>query len=376
MFTRFICSLFMALAIMSMLPARASTWLQRGMQEYRRGDYASAARTFRQAAQADPNNDLAHYHLANSLLKTGNRSEAMKEYQRAYALSGSNEMTANCKRVLDLYHVNLPDVQTRSSRATSAVNALTPYTTRSLDELNEMARRKTAGRREMESHQGGPDVFKETPENSGLLKEDWDRWIQNFRLEFNTDLFRELRARAIRRPSGHINVVFSVDDRGRLRSRILRSDANENFNESVLASTRHLDQSRCLRFPHDSKIHGFNFSMGWDYGSPKPMSREEVIALLRSRNGSANLINPSGVQASAGRLNATGTGATLSAQDVAGSLQSNRVGSSLSAGQAGGLALPSFQTNVSAQLLPKKKPVELKAEAGLIETGKKKSKHK
>src|SRR5581483_11850290 len=121
MFTRFICSLFMALAIMSMLPARASTWLQRGMQEYRRGDYASAARTFRQAAQADPNNDLAHYHLANSLLKTGNRSEAMKEYQRAYALSGSNEMTANCKRVLDLYHVNLPDVQTRSSRATSAV---------------------------------------------------------------------------------------------------------------------------------------------------------------------------------------------------------------------------------------------------------------
>lgn len=358
----------------------ATDWLSRGIAQYAHGQYANAVSSLSQAVREDDGNDLAHYHLANALLKTGSQSRALQEYQRAYALSGNFEITTNCKHVLEMYHVKLPDIVTRSSRSTNATRQLTPYSTKSLEELNSMAQRKTPS--SMESHSGGPEVFKESPENSGLLKEDWDRWIQNFRLEFNTDLFRELRQRGIRRPSGQSQMVFSVDTSRRLRARILRTNANENFNESLLTSTRRLDGTNCLNFPRDSKIKGFNFTMGWDYGAPKPMTREEVVAILRSRNTNANIMRPGGLGATAGRINNTGVGATLSSNDVNGAIKSGDVNGALSAGrtgaltagQAGSVGLPSFKTDVSGLILPQEKPVELKAETGALEDPKKKKK--
>lgn len=345
--------------------------LQRGVQEYRSGQYANAVKSFQTAVKADPHDDLAHYHLANSLLKTGNKAAAIKEYQEAYSMASSEQMTQNCRSVLDLYKAPLPTILTRSSRSISAVTQLSPYATKSTEELSKLAAQRSRGRvRNLESHPGGPDSFKEAPENTAGLKEDWDRWIQNFRIGFSTEFFRELRAVGMRRPSGQSMCVFSVDNKGKLRARIVRSNARYSFNDSLLATTRRLDHTNLLRFPKDSRINGFNFTMGWDYGAPQPMSREEVIAELQRTN--ASIARPDALGATAGRLGVTNVSGTLSSNDVNGQLSSSGANGKLSdkdglmAGQAGSLGLPSFNTSVSGLVLPPTKPVELDAKSGTL----------
>ena len=359
----------LALVLIQLAGAGNQVVLQRGVQEYKTGQYARAVTSLSLAVKADPHDDLAHYHLANALLKTGKKDLAIKEYQQAYSMASSTQMAMNCKAVLDLYKAPLPDILTRNSRAAHAVTELTPYTTKSVDQLNALAAQRNKNK-PLESHPGGPDVFKEAPESSGALKEDWDRWIQNFRLVFNTDLFRELRNRSIRRPSGQSLMVFSVDSNGRLRGKVARTNANYNFNDSLLNSTRRLDHSACLRFPHDSRIKGFNFTMGWDYGSPQPMTREEVIAELSRTN--ASLGRSGSLSANAGRLSSNGVSTQLSTNDVNGSLSAKNGSGSVSAGATGlsaaanGAGSPIYDTSVSGQVLPRQKQQELDAKTGSL----------
>lgn len=358
-----------ALVLIQLAGAGNQAVLQRGIQEYKSGQYAKAVGSLSLAVKADSHDDLAHYHLANALLRTGRKSDAIKEYQQAYSMASSTQMAINCKAVLDLYKAPLPDILTRNSRAAHAVTELTPYTTKSVDQLNALAAQRNKNK-PLESHPGGLEVFKEAPENMGVLKEDWDRWIQNFRLVFNTDLFRELRTHAIRRPSGQSLMVFSVDSNGRLRGKVARTNANYNFNDSLLNTTRRLDHSACLRFPRDSKIKGFNFTMGWDYGTTQPMTREEVIAELQRTN--ASLGRGGALSANAGRLNTNGVSAQLSANDVNGSLASKNANGSLSAGASGlnatasGAGPMNYDATVSGQVLPRAKQQELDAKTGSL----------
>jgi hypothetical protein len=352
--------------------------LQRGVQEYRSGQYSNAVRSLSAAVQADPHDDIAHYHLANAYLKVGNKTSAIKEYQAAYSMASSQQMTQNCRSVLNLYKAPLPTILTRSSRSVAAVTQLAPYSTKTTEQLNAMVEQQNKGRvRNLESHPGGPEKFKEAPEN-GALKEDWDRWIQNFRIEFSTQLFRDLRSRGVRRPSGRSLLVFSVDKNGRLRSKVVSSNARHNFNDGLLATTRLLDHTNRLRFPKDSRISGFNFTMGWDYGPVLPITREEVIAELQRTN--ATLTRPNSLGATAGRLAASDTSGTLSTNDVDGTLSSNGVSASLAdkdglrAGKAGALGLPSFNTSVSGLVLPPAKPVELDAKSDSLTVPGKESK--
>lgn len=359
------------LLVIQLVCAGDQVALQRGVSEYRSGQYANAVKSLQAAVKADPHDDVAHYHLANALLKTGNKSAAIKQYQEAYSMSSSEQMTQNCRSVLDLYKAPLPTILTRSSRSISAVTQLSPYATKSTEELSRLAAQRSRGRvRKLESHPGGPDSFKQAPENTAGLKEDWDRWIQNFRIAFSTEFFRELRALGMRRPSGQSLLVFSVDNHGKLRSRVVRSNARYSFNDSLLATTRRLDHTNLLRFPKDSHIDGFNFTMGWDYGVPQPMSREEIIAELQRTN--ANIARPSALGATAGRLGANNVNGTLSSNDVNGTLSSSGVNGTLSsakdglAGEAGALGLPTFNTSVSGLVLPAAKPVELDAKSGKL----------
>jgi hypothetical protein len=364
-----------ALVLIQLTAANNQAALQRGVQEYTSGQYAKAVSSLSLAVKSDPHDDLAHYHLANAYLKTGRKADAIKEYQQAYSMASSQQMAMNCKSVLDLYKAPLPDILTRNSHSTHAVTELSPYTTKSIDQLNALAAKRNKGQ-SLESHPGGPEVFKESPENIGALKDDWDRWIQNFRIVFNTDLFRELRGHAIHRPSGQSLMVFSVDSNGRLRGKVARTNANYNFNHSLLNSTRRLDHTACLRFPKDSKIKGFNFTMGWDYGVTQPMTREEVIAELRRTN--ATVARPGTLSATAGQLNSANVSSQVSTNDVNGSLANKGTSGSLTAGQANGpgaaspgAGLPSFNTSVSGLLLPKPKPQELDAKQGEMPEGKK-----
>lgn len=365
----------------------AQMWLDSGLREYASGRYADAARSFSMAVREDPASDIAHYHLANSLLRIGHRARSMQEYQTAYTLSRSAELSENCRRALEAYGQRIPVVRRESLGVHRERLKLSPVEVDSVKHINDLAAGRSGGRSSLtESHSGGVEVFKGAPENKGQLRADWNAWIDNFRMAFNGQLGKELRARGQMRRSGRARMVFSVDTRRKLRGKIVDSDAPEAFNVSLIETTRKMDGWQDLTFPHDSAIPGFNFTMSWDYGAPLPDGQTDTTAALRRTT--AGLRTPAGQHGTAGSLgvgrvsgqigagqtggalSAGKTGGALSTQAVSGKIgagkitgqlgQSGATGA-LSAGGSDGLPLPTFDTSVTGLLLPKKKMEELKA---------------
>lgn len=366
--------------------------IARGIQAYNSRQYASAINNLQSAVNRDPENDTAHYYLGNSYMAIGHKQHALQEYSRAWQYSMDGEMLDNCARVLEAYRQPLPH---RTPKARKSAPGLNPYTTGSLQEMNRLAEtHNSQARRAMESHTSSLDVFKSAPENADGMNRAWDDWILKYRYAFNNVLKTYT---GMRKRSGKTRMVFSVSKGGRLRGRIVDTDAPVFLTDAMLATTRKLDGDPGLTFPSGSQIAGFNFTMTYDYGAPEP--EPTTTATLRTTNTNASLRTPAGQHAVAGKLTGTQVGAnlsstntsatlatkgtnvglklpegaranaagTLAGTDVSGKVGAGSTSAGLSAGQTDGLsgnadgALPTVSTDVSGLLLPKPKLPELKA---------------
>lgn len=369
--------------------------ITRGVQAYKARQYPSAINNLQAAVSRDPENDTAHYFLANSYMAIGHRQHALQEYAKAWQYSMDGEMLDNCARVLETYRMPLPR---RTPRARRSAAGLNPYTTGSVKEMNRLAETHSSqARRAMESHSSSLDVFKSAPESKDGMNRAWDDWILKYRYAFNNVLKTYTGGQ---RRSGKTRMVFSVSQSGRLRGRIVDTNAPIFLTNAMLATTRKLDGDSGLAFPAGSQIPGFNFTMTYDYGAPLP--EPTTTAALRTTSTSAALQSPKGQSAVAGKLTGTRTGADLSSTSTAASLSSKTTnaglkvpegerasaagtlagtdisgrigGGSASAGLKAdpddGMTLPTVSTDVSGLLLPKPKMKELKASPAKLLQGK------
>ncbi len=289
-----------------------------------------------------PDSDLSHYLLANSLMRIGHQARALQEYEKACNLSHTMEMYNNCARMLQAYKASVPPPPPSALSGGRARPRLDDYQVSSLTHINALAEQKTAGGRKLaESHAGGLEVFKCGTENTAELKPQWDKWIENFRLTFGSTLGRQVRAANMGRLSGRALMVFSVDKNRRLRGRIVKSDAPVLFNYYLLETTRLIDRGPVLDFPETSLIPGYNFTMAWDYGASR--AGDTLAELLRTE---------AAIRSQAVLARARGLDGSAS-NNVSARL---RNGDSVATTDA--MLMPSFDTKVSAQILPQ---VELKA---------------
>lgn len=399
--TALVFALFFAVSTNGVQAQMVQDLIRRGIQAYNARQYASAVNNLQAAVSRDPENDTAHYYLGNALMACGNKTHALQEYSRAFQYSMDGEMLDNCARVLEAYRQPLPR---RTPRARRSAAGLNPYTTGSVQEMNRLAEtRVSQARRAMESHSSSLDVFKTAPENKDGMNRAWDDWILKYRYAFNNVLKSYTGGR---KRSGKTRMVFSVTSNGRLRGRIVDTDAPVFLTDAMLATTRKLDGDSGLSFPSGSQIPGFNFTMTYDYGAPEP--EPTTTAALRTTNTSAALRTPGGQSAVAGKLagpqvnstlSSTSTSAALAAKNakaglklpegeranaagtlagtnVAGKMGAGSTSAGMSAGTAEGLGadsdggLPSVSTDVSGLLLPKPRMEELMAAPAKLLQGK------
>jgi hypothetical protein len=360
-------------------------WLNRGIAEYSSGQYNQAVNSLSLAVSKNESSDLAHYYLANSLLRIGHKARALQEYEKACNASQTAEMYRNCVQVLKAYNVAVPPPPPQGQPIRRR-SVLDQYQTSSLDRINALAEQKSDGKtRFADSHRDGLEVFRCSPEGSPELKAAWDQWIENYRLTFGSTLGPRVRAANIGKLSGSALMVFSVDKNRRLRGRIVRSDAPVMFNYFLLETTRRIDRAAVLDFPAASTLPGYNFTMTWDYGTSRN-GTDTVAELLRTE---ASLRNQE-LRANAGNLKTTDTNALLRQSSTSATLRNSGVSaalrnsattaalrssdaaSALSSANTDALMMPKFDTKVSAQILPKQLPIELKASPGKLDTGPKK----
>lgn len=358
-----------ALLLFQLAVAQGSQdWLQRGQQDYAARRYADAVSSLSMAVSKDPSNDIAHYLLGNALLRIGHTEHALQEYQRAYATTGSPEIDTNCRQVLRTYHMQLP---AKESRVKSSWRQTLPGVgVRSLNEITSAAEQRvsqSAGA--TDSHPDGIPVFKTVPEFSGGTGASWNRWIEDFRWNFESIFARELGRRR-EAAWGKTKMVFSVDAQHKLRGRIVATDAPRFFNDGLLATTRRLDGNRVLSFPPSTAVAGFNFTMGWDYGA-HTKAKEDVFASLNQTR--AGIRNVGADRAVAGKLSADNAGGKLLNKpgsgnvsgklvDAAGEKASGKLLDQHGSGALAGSLMPTFSTDLSGIILPKARPTELKAQ--------------
>lgn len=250
-------------------------------------------------------------------------------------------MYVNCAQVLKTYNLAVPPPP--ASIMSSRRRLLDDYQVSSMDKINALAAQRNDGRQKfVDSHQGGLEVFRCSPEETPELKPAWDKWIENFRLAFGSTLGPSVRAARIGKLSGSALMVFSVDKNRRLRGRLVKSDAPVLFNYYLLDTTRRLDHSALLDFPSGSALPGYNFTMTWDYGGSKS-GTDTVAELIRTE---AYLRNQQALVARAVALNGSGRGT-----------------GSLAAAETDASLMPKFDSKVSARLLV---PSELRATAGTL----------
>ena len=340
-------------------------WLNRGIAEYSAGQYNQAVNSLSLAASKNESSDLAHYYLANSLLRIGHKARALQEYEKACNASQTAEMYRNCAQVLKAYNLALPPPPPLAQHPRRR-SVLDQYQTSSLDRINALAEQKSDGKtRFADSHRDGLEVFRCSPEGSPELKAAWDQWIENYRLTFGSTLGPRVRAAKIGKLSGSALMVFSVDKNRRLRGRIVRSDAPVMFNYFLLETTRRIDRAAILDFPAASTLPGYNFTMTWDYGASRN-GNDTLAELIRTE---ASLRNQQALKANAGALTAADTNAILRQSSTNAALRDSNTEASLRAANADALMMPKFDTKVSAQILPKQLPLELKASPLKLDTG-------
>lgn len=69
-------------------------------QIYKMGDYGAAAKLAGEQTAENPNNVLAHFYLANCMVKLGRNAEAKTEYQRCIVLGHGTHVETSAKQAL------------------------------------------------------------------------------------------------------------------------------------------------------------------------------------------------------------------------------------------------------------------------------------
>lgn len=121
------------------------------------------------------------------------------------------------------------------------------------------------------SHQDRVIAFSSVPPDT----REWDYWISRYRRAFQFLLLHHLDQYSKDETRGATSIAFSVDKFGKLRGSIYATTSNDNLNNCLLQTIRDLNGSRVLKFPDDGKIEGWNFTMSWDF--------RKMLAIVRAR---------------------------------------------------------------------------------------------
>jgi hypothetical protein len=194
------------------------------------------------------------------------------------------------------------------------------------------------------SQPGGVMNYPQAPE----FTPEWDQWIFRFRRIFNIVLTRHLLREAKSETTGTANVIFSLDNNGKLIGCIFSGSASDTLNNCLLQTIREIDHSRFLRFPASSRITGWNFRMQWDFGQLLT-----YIKLYRERQAQ--------IQKLAAKQAALNTSAKIKSASQA-SLAAQIKKLPPTKPQVAQTPPPlRVKTGVAGMVLPKPKPAELKA---------------
>jgi Tfp pilus assembly protein PilF len=104
--------------------ALASSNLTAGMNAYNRHDYKTARVSLEKAVKVNPDDAIAHYYLANTLLYLNDREGAKREYRKGLENAESDEIRDNCQSALK----SLQRLGQSPAQATAAIKPLTGTT--------------------------------------------------------------------------------------------------------------------------------------------------------------------------------------------------------------------------------------------------------
>ncbi len=93
----------------------------RGLEYLEAGRYQHAEVYLRQAVSLEPNDPMVHYYLANALVHVGKHKEAIKEYQESYRLDPYGPVSGYCRKALETYRADVPEVATTPGAPAAAV---------------------------------------------------------------------------------------------------------------------------------------------------------------------------------------------------------------------------------------------------------------
>jgi len=222
-----------------------------------------------------------------------------------------------------------------------------PYKSISMAELEDIIDKcQTMNSEKWASHPDRVRHFSSVPPDT----RDWDFWITRYRRAFQFILLHHLEEYAKDETRGATSIAFSVDKNGRLRGCIFATTSNDNLNRCLLETIRDLNGSRILKFPANPPIEGWNFTMSWDF--------RRMLAIVKARR-EAKAAQLAALNAKEDEFTKLSTDAIQLGQKV---LDEEHA-------KAEKLRIAKLEESmirkqeVSAMIVPKAKPVELRATA-------------
>ncbi len=282
--------------------AGAETTLEKGVRQYKAGQFKEALSTLMIAAQQDNRNPAVHYNLGNAFIQNGDSIRAVREYELGYSLAGTGPIANYCRSALA--GVRQRD---RSSTRTSSYRDAAYSSSRS-------SVRCPIG---TESHHDGVQKA-----HSGLSSQEWLTWQAQF-----DRVIRRAEMRVIPRSvqdwqnmTGICELYYYVDRNRKLRARVNRSTTDDSVNAALLEVVRSLDGSSQIEFPPIISVDSFNFYHGVNLGDVAlALKRENPSTSATMTSTSANL-RQTGVTGVQGKLPLPPT-----ATDVSAALRSTKI---------------------------------------------------
>jgi hypothetical protein len=204
----------------------------------------------------------------------------------------------------------------------------------------------------LQSHRSRVISFPQAPE----MGEDWKWWIKRFCRTFDSMVFRHIAKAAKDEKSGTASIIFSLDKFGHLRGCVYNATASDTLINCLLDSIRELDRSYILAFPVDTRISGWNFRMRWNFGPAlayvQSVRQMKIDALTRARKLYQEKLNAQ-LLAKKKEAELKAKAGKLARQEK---LAKEKNAAKMAASQV------VIKTGVAGVMLPKPKPVELKAQ--------------
>lgn len=242
------------------------------------------------------------------------------------------------KRIINMVHKH---------QEQNAPSGWHPYKSISMAELEDIVEK--CQRMPTEKWASHPDRVRMYPGTPPDTRE-WDFWISRYRRAFQFILLHHLEEYAKDETRGATSIAFSVDKYGKLRGCIFATTSNDNLNRCLLETIRDLNGSRILKFPANPPIDGWNFTMSWDFRrmlaivKARREAREKLLAMQNAKEDAFTKLNTEAMQLAEKTLE--------QAKAEQEKLRLAKLEESLVRKQ-----------EVSAMIMPRAKPIELKATA-------------